>query len=580
MVSVPSIIFSFFTYADRTGKTFFEEAVAIVVSQLALLLGLVIGEKLILGRQVIHSPIRLLILYFFAGQFSSVSLILLLQIKFIAVGEGISAWVILTVGTFVHMAWLTIAHLALSLWQQNYSLIRELTTKTLQLEKLRTVAQGELSAELRALRDVVSEKIEQGLERIQLQVQQLSIKSAPMEFFESAKRIRDLSNQEVRQLSHQIAASDFSEVGLQSVRPDWRHTWAEALKVTGNAQLYWPWIAGIGSINGIGLALQRRGLPEIFTFVLGIAVGVVVLRLLDELRIVLVARASNLVKTASVFALFMVTSTGVTLAVDAIAEVVPGLSEYTNLLVYVVPVAVFFLWLMVFFITGFVQNFKTRAAELRHQSRLLELEIERARAATAAAKQKMSKVLHGTVQGRLASVSLALTAAANETSSKAAQKLLKQAKEQLDLTRDDLNSALWNFEDEEDVNAQLADLIASWESILDIDFKMTRAAAEFLNRREDIGQFVLAAHREAINNAARHSSSKSLSLEIAIAPEQDPEHVILTATNAAVGSTEREPWGLGINSLRSHAREVDFSVRQQVATLKVVWDVADFSANY
>ena len=576
VITPTSLFFGFLTYAERTDNPAWLEATAIVLSHFGLYIGLLLGKKLILANQTNPSAQKILLLYLFASQISAAILIILLKLPFSDTGRGISAWVVSVFGGLVSVAWLTIAHLVVSLWLQNFRMIRDLKIKTLQLEEVRSNVQGELSAQLRQLREVVAEKIDRVLEGIQAQVRTLSIDSSPRDFLNSAQRVKGLANQEVRELSHQIAASDFSEAGLQAIRPDWWQTWREALKTSGDTQLYWPWVAGIGSVNAISLAMQRNGLPDVLTFVFGLAVGIVALRALDLLRVPLFAKASDLAKTSSVLAIYLLTSVSVTWLLHQGAQFFPTAEEFTSLMMVTVPVAIVFLWLMVFLIRGFVQNSRHRAIELLEQSRLLEQEIFRARSATHATREKMSKVLHGTVQGRLASVSLALTASAESSDRITSNDLLIRAKEQLDLTREDLNTALWNLHDEDDVNVQLEDLISSWNSILDIDYKISKPAAEFLNSRQDIGAHVLTAHREAITNAARHSSSKAISILIDVEPQINPERVILWAQNEMTSDDVSQEPGIGISSLKNYADNVSFQIVDKKAVLKVSWLISKF----
>ena len=576
VITPPSLFFGFLTYGGRTDNPAWLEATAIVLSHFGLYLGMLLGKKAILGKGTKPSALRILLLYSFASQVSGFILISLLKLPFSANQGGISAWVVCVFGLFVAVAWLTISHLVVSLWLQNFRMIRDLKTKTLQLEEVRSNVQGELSAQLRQLREVVAEKVDRVLEGIQTQVRSLSIDSSPRDFLSSAMRVRGLANQEVRELSHQIAASDFSEAGLQAIRPDWWQTWREALKTSGDTQLYWPWVAGIGSVNAISLAMQRNGLPDVLTFVFGLAVGIVSLRALDLIREPLFAKASDLTKTISVLAVYLIASVSVTWLLHQGAYFVPEAKEFTSLMMVSVPVAIIFLWLMVFLIRGFVNNSRLRAIELVEQSRLLEQEIDRARTATHATREKMSRVLHGTVQGRLASVSLALTASSEASNRDTANELLIKAKEQLDLTRDDLNTALWNLNEEDDVNVQLEDLIASWHSILDVDFNISQCAAEILNSRQDIGTHVLTAHREAITNAARHSSSKSISIQIDVEPQPNPERVILLAENEISSNHVFQEPGIGISSLKNYAEDVSFQIVDKKAVLKVTWLISKF----
>lgn len=578
LISGPSIYFGFLTYSSGESSRALFELINISITQCVIFIGLVLGKPIILGKRKKSSAFRILGLYFFAASLSSLYLVIALGIGFIPITTGVSAWIVFSLGSLVQVTWLSVAHLVTALWTDNLKLVQELKIKAAQLESLRVQSQEALSRELNALREMVSRRIDKVLQGIDEQVRNLDASSRPTQILASAKKVQDLSNYQVRQLSHEIAGSEIPAPGLTPVNYGFRQVWREALRGSSDANLYWPWVAGIGSINAITLAMQRNGLPDLAAFAVGLAIGVVVLRTLDILRVALTRTSPEWFKALSVLILYMVANFLVTGLIAWIGGFIPVIAEFANLMVIAVPVATLFLWVMVFFIRGFIQNQRVRALDLESQSALLEVEIQRALAATLAARQKLSKLLHGTVQGRLASVSLALTASASAETSQLADEYLKKAKIQLDLTREDLNSTLWADEDEEDVNSQLADMISSWESIVSIEQAISKEAANFLNSRPDIGSHVLQAHREAITNAARHSTSREISITIDVEPRLDPDQIIFVAKNTTQKPLEKNEPGFGILSLKDFAASVELDVKNGQATLKVIWNVEDFKA--
>jgi signal transduction histidine kinase len=207
---------------------------------------------------------------------------------------------------------------------------------------------------------------------------------------------------------------------------------------------------------------------------------------------------------------------------------------------------------------------------LSMQNSLLANEVSIAQSKASKARNRISKLLHGTTQGRLASVSLALAAAANADSKERLEMLLKQAREQLALAEFDLDRALHDSEnqDNQSLEGELQALVEGWRNLVLIRHLVSSEAVQVFTARPELLPAVAEAMQECVTNAVRHGNAAEISINVYLDPD-----LVLEVWNDGKPVSEIVP-GFGIRAIYERATNVQIDNRGELTVVMIRWALA------
>lgn len=512
---------------------------------------------------------RIWLLYWLAGELSSIFDIYLFSIPFRDPAEGVSAWTLVLTNGFLRLEWFTFAHLAVSLIKSDLQMLNALRIKSNELSSLRVEVNGQLARELSGLREAISGKITNALLVIAKQVDGLSSSTPKTELLARASLVSQLCDTEVRALSHEISDREFEPaISAEGSSKLSKPLSAVPLKAT-EIKLRWQWVAGIGILNAFAIALEHGGWVGAASAVIAIALGIAVLHVIDDFRSRVWASDSATGAIALIVAEYLFASGLILAGLWVVGAVVPDIRHYVQTIYVIVPIVILIIWSLVQAIHEFNRRLRHHGDELAAQIQLLEQEVKLAQAKAAKARNRIGKLLHGTTQGRLASVSLALAAAANAASQQDLEQLLDQARAQLALAEIDLQNTLGDAKPQSNsVDDELHGLVKGWRNLVRINHVIEAGAREFLNETPDLQAAVTEAMQECITNAVRHGQASEIWVELGVADD-----LYLKVSNDGYPISEIVP-GFGIRAISELANKVEFETNGPLTTVTIRWALA------
>jgi signal transduction histidine kinase len=514
---------------------------------------------------------RIWMLYWLAGQLSGVFDIVTLNIPFRDPSEGVSAWTLILTNGLLRVVWFTVAHLAVSVLKTDFSLLSELRSKADALGRLQAQVNDQLARELSGLREAIAEKIAAALIQISQQVDGLSTSTPKDELLARAAKISELCDTEVRALSHQISERHFE--------PDFTSGAPENFpkKISGvplrsrDIKLHWQWVAGIGVLNAFAIALEHGGWIGAISAMLAIAVGIPLLRVFDSLRTSRLKTESAAVAIVQVALDYVLTSALALAALWFAGAYLPEIRKYVQTVYLIVPIVILIIWALVQIIIEYTRRLRQHGNDLSVQNQLLAQAVSVAQARAAKARNRIGKLLHGTTQGRLASVSLAIAAAASSESPERLELLLNQAREQLALAENDIETTLHDAEVEStpSLKVELKELVEGWRNLVSISHQVSLEAIQDLEARPKLMPAVAEAMQECVTNAVRHGKASSVAINIHLEREQDQE-LVLEVSNDGVPVSEIVP-GFGIRAIYENAKDVRIENRGEWTFVTIRW---------
>lgn len=512
---------------------------------------------------------RIWLAYWLAGEFTAAYLVLVFGLPFSPPGSGLSAVTLLATNGFLKIAWFSIAHLATSLIGEHLQTLAQLQAKTAELSSLRSGVNGQVASELNALRSAINDKILAALTVISRQLAELTASTPREELIERASMVANVCDLEVRALSHEISASEF-EPRLKSFEP--KKSWRILLAThpgKPDIQLRWEWVAAIGSLNAITLALQHGGWLSALAATGAILLGIFVVSPLDKWRLKCCKTQSARVDTVLILAEYGLLSAAILGLLWFVGLGIPVIGSFISSVYLVTPIVILVIWVLVQIIHNFADRLGFAQRELADQNQQLELEVRQARAQAASAKGRLGRLLHGTTQGRLASVSLALTAAATSKSPTVTDELLTQARQQLAVAEVELRETLSldAWQSSLDLCRELDDLAAGWRNLVSIKYDLSDEAIDLMENRTELSHAVLDATRECITNAVRHGSAKSVAIRIELW-----QGLRLIVSNDGKQIDRLVP-GFGVSSISATGADFEFSKDGEKTTVCFVWNI-------
>lgn len=566
---VRSPLFIFFTVVTFAGDPDHELQnvirVAVLGSGFELLL--LFLARTIFARQQRLKIWSIWLVYWIAGEVSGVVLLVCMEVPFVEPGKGVSAWVILAFNGFLAVVWFTASNLAVGLLAKDIQLLRELGRKTTILEGLQLEAEFRLREEIFELKETISEKVLELLKRITKQLKNLSSNTSNVELLRNAEQVRELCESEVRALSHSIVSKTFELPNQVVSLPKVLSPWGSSRPKASDIKLRLRWVAAIGIFNALAIALQRGGWLTALAALALIAVGILAIRTLDRLRI-------RSVKTESVSAtVFLVAVEYLSMSVAAmlilwgLGSYHPEIARFVSAVYVTVPMVLVIIWLLVQLIQDSARRLRAYGRDLSEKQVLLEQTIAEIERQSSRARRRIGQFLHGSIQGRLASVSMALTVAAKTNSSDLLDELLLQARNQLELSALEVNQVLQGAESPAALTLadEIQQLKDGWKNLVELRFSVSEEAFRCLADRGGLTELVVEAMQECITNAVRHGQAKRVKVQIDLDP-----NLFLKVMNDGLPIEKLTP-GFGITSISTRAKGLKVLSEDGWSVVRLSW---------
>lgn len=561
------LFFGAATYVPGTGKESVFVISILLLSQLAGSAAVMIFRPVLLPKGVKKNFIsRLALLYLIGGLGDSLVLIFALDIEWLTPGQGLSAWIVITVGSVILAAWYFMAHFALSLLITNYRTFTELQTKYAELELLTSAANNELATYRQSLQAEISSRIQIVLVNIARQLETLNVKTDRSKLLEVSQSIREISDQDVRQLSHDLSKST-AGIQLPKLAGAKLNRWA-FLKTGVNSSANIPWVLSVGSLMAVSLALAIGNNLTMAVVVAALVIGFFVLVVVDRIRIRAVRSWPITLQIISAPVEYLILAN---LGVEVVRYFTKDLAWIqTSLDVFevAVPVGAVVIWFLVFVIRGYADALGQRAAELLSVSATLKSSLTKLESQLSAIRRQIAKMLHGSVQGRLASVSLALTAAANSPSAEA-ERLLDQARKQLGLARKDLSQVFSELQDQKSFETALAEILGGWQGLIEVNLNISATTTAAIEKSK-FGEAILLAVQECITNAIRHGGANQVFIDFA----QSGEIIEMIARNSGNQDEANFEPGMGWQNMVAEAQSISLSRDNGEFSVTLLWNLA------
>ncbi|MDE2387050.1 MAG: hypothetical protein KGL77_05085 [Actinomycetales bacterium] len=477
-------------------------------------------------------------------------------------------WLVVPTSCVVVAIWVTLSSLTVKWFSAARVSLGELRMVEASLSKTRLKLRTQLTNDLERLRAQVQEALVPTIEtlRERLRAQSHNENST---LLKSASEIRDFCELEVRALSHQIAER---KVSLDEPQSSSRLGFLPAtLTIVRNGDITLNRMFAVILSLGVPYALNSAGIQAVFVTVLGLTLGFAILRVIDPTRRRLFGNSGAASFFSALLMYLSISVVGVWL-LNRLLPLYPSLWDYVDTLAWLLPAMLIFLWLILGFAFGANDVLRASIGKLRAANESLVRENQRLLGLAAATRNRIYRLLHGAIQGRLAAVSLALTAIVSETDEKRRDELMTQAIDQIALAEADLRHAFDERREDAAAQSRLDTMVAAWRNLLEIRMEMPSAAIRLFDSHELFGDQVLSAIQEGITNAHRHSHARSVS--VAVTLDADGElrlSIVNDVANASV--LDAREGGTGLEQIAAGAKAFDFAIGEGAATLTAVWQV-------
>jgi signal transduction histidine kinase len=132
-------------------------------------------------------------------------------------------------------------------------------------------------------------------------------------------------------------------------------------------------------------------------------------------------------------------------------------------------------------------------------------------------RDQVAVMLHGSVQGRLTAISLALRSYVEEVrrgQSPDHRQLIRRVTELLDLALSDVHAIFGENDDVVSIETRLHALQGEWAGLIEVTWGMSPRAAELLGADPDLDEWAQEMVDEAVTNASRHGQARSVRIRL------------------------------------------------------------------
>ena len=168
-------------------------------------------------------------------------------------------------------------------------------------------------------------------------------------------------------------------------------------------------------------------------------------------------------------------------------------------------------------------------------------------------RDQIAVTLHGSVQGRLTAIALAIVVyieAVGRGASPDHRQLLQRVTELLDLALSDVRAIFGEEQAPVSIETMLEALQGQWTGLIDVTWGMSPRAAELLGADPDLADWTHEIVGEAVTNASRHGQARSIQIRLD-ADRETGTRITVTATDNGVGPPSAHRAGLGSSRVQS-----------------------------
>jgi len=380
------------------------------------------------------------------------------------------------------------------------------------------------------------------------------------EFADLPARIQSFGRNEVRVLSHRIAAGDADTDRWQGA-PDptteqaesWREAAAEIAGTTPN-----PIIGGVGLFvmtlvwsNAETAQRLADGFAQAIGMALVLALGGLAFRVIGPRSVTNRVVGVLMIYVASLLMCTLVAAgTASYQSIDL--QQTPPLVTHSLLLSTQLNLATA-AFVVALLITGTVQHRMRLSEQLLEADAQLAAQLESMRRESNAVNQKIAQLLHGTVQSRLALAAIRLADMQDRNSSPEIRKargaevvaLLESIEAEIEASGD-----LDFVAPHQPLSERLSSIGADWLGILDFEWQISADAKTELAVRPQLTDQVADIAREAASNARRHGRASRVTVAVTL-KRQEPVTLEIRVTDNGRGPTPDASPGLGQTTLGS-----------------------------
>lgn len=476
-------------------------------------------------------------------------------------------WLSTSTSCLVAAIWTMLSNLTVNWVFAARSVLGELREVEGRLEGDRQRLQSRLAEDLQQLREQVTNALLPAIENLRLRVQaQQSVADATL--LKSAAEISVFCDTEVRALSHTLAMERERSQRPQSSSRVGLVTAVTTIVRHGDVSL--NRMFGVMLTLAVPYAIDSSGYQALVVTIVGLSLGFLLLRQVDPLRRRIFG-STGAGSFASALAMYLAVSALGVWLLNLGLPLYPSLWDFADTLSWLLPGILVLVWLILGFVFGADNVVRLAADRIVTANRALTIENDRLLAQASATRNQVYRLLHGSVQGRLAAVSLALTAIVAEANPAKREALLAQANEQMALAAADLRGA---FEQEQPSVAaadSLAELTKAWRNLIIIEVDADPAVLKALDAKRSVREEVLSAIQEGVTNAHRHASASRVEVTLSL----DEEAVRLSIRNDGRTNGSDATDGTGLERITLGASSVKFDRGQDYAILTATWKMSD-----
>lgn len=558
-------VFAYISYVGHSERPARFVVIAVMAGLFFEILLALVLRPLFAPAQRTVSIWRIWALYWLVGETGGVWAIWSLEIPFGEPGRNLSAWSVVFYSGFIAVIWYSLAHLFVGLLRTNLELLKRLNSQSKALHTLRAQASTILEADLIALRKMILDKVMRTLGGIEQQVEDLGATLSLEGLTITAGEIQNFCDEVVRNLSHNIGASMVKVSPAMHPAGVERYPFGESITSPRDIQSRWQWVSAIGFLNTTSIALQHGGWIAFSASIIGIGCAVGMLGWLEKLRL----RWTKPKTVAAAIGLILFEYLVVTEALLGLWKLIglwqPEVARFATSVQVIMPIIALLIWGVLQLIEDFQRGLVTRNADLVVQNDQLRLEVEIIQQKSQVVRRRLGRLLHGSVQGKLASVALALRAASTLGNNREVQSLVAQAQEQLRKAQQDLQSSLASENRFSNFAAELDALTESWRNLVTIEWVADEAVAATLASDPELAECVVDALQECVTNAVRHGNARRVS---AICRLDETLTLEIRNDGAAYVAAEK---GFGLNSISLGAEQFIIDVADGQTRVQISW---------